>query len=32
MEHDTWEREEDLGNTKEAVDEFKRRISAEVRR
>jgi len=31
-EHDTWEREEDLGNAREAVEKFKRRISAEVRR
>ena len=32
MEQDTWEREKDLENTKEAVEEFERRISAEVRR
>jgi len=31
-EHDTWEREEDLGSAKEAVEEFERRISAKVRR
>jgi len=29
VEHDTWEREEDLGNSKEVVAEFKRRINAE---
>ena len=32
IENDTWEREEDLGNIKELVDEFKGRLSAEVRR
>jgi len=32
VEQDTWEREKDLENTKEAVEEFERRISAEVRR
>ena len=31
-EHDIQEREEDLGNTREAVEEFERRISAEVRK
>ena len=31
-EHDIWEREEDLGNASEAVEEFERRMSAEVRR
>ena len=31
-EHDTWKREEDLGNTREAVGEFERRMSAEIRR
>jgi len=31
-EHDTWKREEDLGNAREVVEEFKRRMSAEVRR
>ena len=31
-EHDIWEREEDLGNAREAVEEFERRMSAEVRR
>ena len=32
IENDTWEREEDLGNIKELVNEFKGRLSAEVRR
>ena len=32
MEHDIWEREEDLRNTRELVDKFKGRLSAEVRR
>jgi len=32
VENDTWEREEDLGNTRELVDEFEGRLSAEVRR
>ena len=31
-EHDTWERKEDLGNTRETLEEFKGRINAEVRR
>jgi len=31
-ESDTWEREEDLENTKEMVDEFEKRLSTEVRR
>jgi len=31
-EHDTWEREENLGNAKETVEEFEERMSAEVRR
>jgi len=31
-EYDTWEREEDLGNVRETVEEFERRMSAEVRR
>ena len=31
-ESDTWEREEDLENAKELVDEFKRRLGAELRR
>ena len=29
MEHNTWEREEDLGNAREAVEEFEERMSAE---
>jgi len=32
VKHDIWEREKDLENTKEAVAEFERRISIEVRR
>ena len=32
VEHDTWEKEEDLVNAREAVDEFEGRISIEVRR
>ena len=32
VEHNTWEKEEDLVNTREAVDEFEERISTEVRR
>jgi len=31
-EHDTWEKEGDLENAREAVDEFERRINVEVRR
>ena len=31
-EHDTWERKEDLGNTREMLEEFKGRMNAEVRR
>ena len=31
-EHDTWEKGEDLGNTREALEEFERRMNAEVRR
>ena len=30
-ENDTWEKEKDLENAKELVNEFKRRISTEVR-
>jgi len=30
-EHDSWEREKDLENTKEVVAEFKGRINAKVR-
>ena len=32
MEHDKWERREDLGNAREALEEFKGRMNAEVRR
>ena len=32
VEHDTQEREENLGNTREAVEEFEGRMSAEVRK
>jgi len=32
VEHDTWERREDLENAKEVLKEFKERIDAEVRR
>jgi len=32
VEHDTWEKEEDLENTKELVNEFEGRLSIEVRR
>ena len=32
VEHDTWEKEEDLVNAREAVDEFEGKISTEVRR
>ena len=31
-EHNSWKREEDLENAKEAVAEFKGRVNAEVRR
>jgi len=31
-EHNIWKREKDLGNTREAVEEFEKRMSAEVRR
>ena len=31
VEHDTWKKEDDLGNVKEAATEFKRRMNAEVR-
>ena len=30
-ENDIWEKEEDLKNTKELVDEFERRLNVEVR-
>ena len=32
VEHDTWEKKEDLRNTKEALKEFKRRMNTKVRR
>ena len=32
MEHDTWEKEEDLGNARKVVEEFEGRMNAEVRR
>ena len=32
VEHDTWEKKEDLGNAKEVLEEFKERMKAEVRR
>jgi len=32
VEHDSWEREEDLENTKEVVTEFEGRMNAEVRK
>ena len=32
MEHDTWERKEDLGNVKEVLEEFEERMDAEIRR
>ena len=31
IEHDMWEKEKDLKNTKELVDEFEERLGAEVR-
>ena len=31
-EHDIWEKEENLGNAREVMEEFKERISTEVRR
>ena len=31
MKHNTWEKEEDLGNAREVVAEFERRMNAEVR-
>ena len=31
MESDTWEKEEDLRNAKELVDDFEERLEAEVR-
>jgi len=32
VEHDSWEKKEDLENTEEAVEEFEGRINMEVRR
>ena len=32
MEHNIWEKEKDLGNAREAVEEFEGRMSAEVRK
>jgi len=32
VEHDKWERREDLGNAREALEEFKGRMNVEVRR
>ena len=32
MEHNIWKRKEDLENTREAIEKFERRMSAEVRR
>ena len=32
VEHDTWERKEDLGNAREVLEEFEGRMNAEVRR
>ena len=32
MEHDTWERKEDLENAREVLEKFKGRMNAEVRR
>jgi len=32
VEHDTWERKEDLGNVKKVLEEFKERMDAEIRR
>jgi len=31
-EHDIWEKEEDLGNTKEVVVDFERRMRTEIRK
>jgi len=31
-EHDTWEKKEDLGNAKDALEEFEGRMNVEVRR
>ena len=32
VEHDTWEKEKDLENAREVVEEFERRMSAKVRK
>jgi len=32
VENDTWKKKEDLGNTREALEEFEGRMNAEVRR
>ena len=32
VEYNTWEREEDLGNAREAIEKFEGRMNAEVRR
>jgi len=31
IEHDTWEKKEDLENTKKALEEFEKRMNAEVK-
>ena len=31
-EHDTWKKEEDLGNARKAVEEFEGRMSTEIRK
>ena len=31
-EYDTWEKEENLGNVRKAVEEFEKRMSAEIRK
>ena len=31
-EYDIWEKEENLGNTREAIEEFERRMNVEVRK
>ena len=32
VENDTWEKKEDLGNTREALEEFEGRMNAEIRK
>ena len=32
VEHDTWERKEDLGNAREVLEEFEERMNTEIRR